>query len=88
MFAWFSVMFFFLGVFFLSFLPPADCCCGLLMVGLKGPLTFLSGNSQTLFQFIQIVMDCRVLDTYKANLFYILCLFYFSTSTLSCICAL
>lgn len=47
MFAWFSVLFFFLGVFFLSFLPPADCCCGLLMVGLKGPLTFLSGNSQT-----------------------------------------
>ncbi len=78
----------FSGVFFLSFLPPADCCCGLLKVGLKCPLPLLSGNSQILFQFIQTVMDWRVLHTYKANLLYILCLFYFSMSTLSCLCAL
>jgi hypothetical protein len=63
----------FSGVFFLSFLPPADCCCGLLMVGLKCPLTLLLRNSQILFQFIQAVMDWRVLDTKLISFTFCVC---------------
>lgn len=63
----------FSGVFFLSFLPPADCCCGLLMVGLKCPLTLLLRNSQILFQFIETVMDWRVLDTKLISFTFCVC---------------
>lgn len=63
----------FSGVFFLSFLPPAGCCCGLLMVGLKCPLTLLLRNSQILFQFIETVMDWRVLDTKLISFTFCVC---------------